>query len=204
MKALPAAALVGVTATLAFFAGRWSMESESPATTRAGARAAAPVASAVASRGTPARQATGSKAERTSLTPEALTAEQARALIRKQRLDLMRTGALIFDGSRQAAFLEGVIAALGSKEELDEATAVLGKAQGRGNFCAQGVWDAMWKQWGKVDAPACLAGFAQNPRGKSRTDARHVMEGWYAADPAAALAWATAPRDSYHDAAAAG
>ncbi|HEX2748777.1 MAG TPA: hypothetical protein VHM91_12305, partial [Verrucomicrobiales bacterium] len=63
--------------------------------------------------------------------------------------------------------------------------------------------NALWTQWGRVDAAGCLAHFAETPRGKSRSDARHIMEGWYETDPAGALAWAAGSHSSAHEAAAA-
>ena len=111
----------------------------------------------------------------------------------------MRKGALISDGLKQEAFLSGVLPTL-SKDELEQAIALLGKAQDRGNFCAQGVWDEVWRQSGRVNAEGCLSSFAKDT---SRSDSRHVMEGWLEADPEGTLAWAKTPKSSHHEAAAA-
>lgn len=73
------------------------------------------------------------------------------ALTGEERLELVRKGALILDELKQEAFLRGVLPSL-SKDELGQAIALLGKAQDRGNFCAQGVWDEVWRQSGRVNA----------------------------------------------------
>ncbi len=202
MKALPVSVALGLTAALAFFAGRWSVETERPDSTRAKTGAVTSAPPAGTKKETGGRPAAGTRTDRSSNAPEAVTAEQARALTREQRMDLVRTGALIFDGNKQAPFLEGVIASLG-KDEIEEAVSIIAKAQNRGNFPAPAVWNGLWTQWGRVDAAGCLAHFAQTPQGKSRSDARHIMEGWYETDPAGALAWAAGPHTSYHEAAAA-
>ena len=112
---------------------------------------------------------------------------------------MVRKGALISDGLKQEAFLRGVLPSL-SKDELGHAIALLGKAQDRGNFCAQGVWDEVWRQSGRVNAEGCLSTFAKNT---SRGDCRHLMEGWLEADPEGALAWAKTPKSSPPEVAAA-
>jgi hypothetical protein len=121
-----------------------------------------------------------------------VTVEEARQLTSEQRLAMVRQGSLIFDGLRQARFLAGLIPAL-SKLELEQAIKIMGDAQGRGNHAAQDVWDALWTQAGRVDAERVLAGLAANPSGKTRSDMRHIMEGWLESDPAAAEAWARKP-----------
>jgi hypothetical protein len=87
---------------------------------------------------------------------------------------------------------------------MKEATAALGTAQNRGNFPAPAVWNALWKQWGRVDPAGGLAHFEKTPQGKTRSDARHIMEGWYETNPAEALAWAAGPRASRFEVVAAG
>ena len=112
---------------------------------------------------------------------------------------MVRKGALIFDGLKQEAFLRGVIPTF-SREALIQAIDLLGKAQNRGNLCAQGVWDEVWRQSGRVNAEGCLKSFSY---GISRSDCRHVMEAWLETDLDGALAWAKTKKISQHQAAAA-
>lgn len=199
MKNRSRVALVSVCSVLAFIAGRWSNDASKERASLSSDSVATAKPAAVKS-GLAGKPVAGDR----RITPDAnsFSEDQARLLSPEERIALMRKGALIFDGTKQAEMICGVISAL-SKEELVEATRILGDAQGRGNFHAQAVWDAVWKQWGKLDATGCLAGFTSDPNGKSRTDARHVMQGWMDADPAAALAWAREPKEAYHEAAAA-
>jgi hypothetical protein len=89
-------------------------------------------------------------AREAAATGENLTKKQCLALTREERLNLIRKGALIFDGLKQAAYLEGVISAL-SADEFVEALQLLSEIHNRGNLCAQGVWDSLWKQAGRLD-----------------------------------------------------
>ncbi len=188
-------------AALAFFAGRWSVSS-APSATQPAARPTSPALPATV-RSTPAPASEESAAARRVLaTGGNLTVAQARLLTTEEKLEAVRVGALIFEGGRQTDYLLGVLQAL-DKDELKAAVALLGTAQGRGNFCAQSVWDTVWTQWGRVDARGILAELAVKTGGKSRTDARHIMQGWLETDPAAARAWALEPKTGTLDAAAA-
>lgn len=125
-------------------------------------------------------------ARRAAATGENLTKQQCLALTSAERLALVNKGALIFDGLKQTAFLEGVISSLNAEEFMD-ARRSLATATIRGNLAAQGVWDSLWKQAGRLNAVGTLTDFGNH---KSRSDARHVMEGWFETDPDAATAWA--------------
>lgn len=119
-----------------------------------------------------------------------------------ERLDILAKGALVFDGTKQAEMLCGLISAM-TKEEMPRAMELLAAAQDGGNACAQAVWDTLWTQWGRVDPQGCIEYFAEHPDSKSRSDARFMMEGWLEVDPAAALAWARQPKEVRLDSAAA-
>ena len=196
-------ALVLIALLLAFFVGRWSKSAPSSTSAAAGQTSNNSLSQPRIPRATQA--STLSRADRAAQvrqaveTGENLTREQCLLLTQEERLDLVRKGALIFDGLKQAAYLEGVLSTL-NKEEIGLVRTILAKAQRRGNACAQPVWDTLWKQAGRVNAEEVLAGFN---RTKTRRDARHIMEGWFEADRAAALAWAQEPKETFHDAAAA-
>lgn len=61
----------------------------------------------------------------------------------------------------------------------------------------------LWKHWGRVDPVECVKYINETSGTKSRTDARHVMEGWLEANPEAALAWARDAKNTRLDGAAA-
>lgn len=128
--------------------------------------------------------------------------QTARRMTSEQRLELLGKGALVYDGGKQAEMLCGVINAL-TKEEMQTAMDLLAQAQDGGNACAQIVWDTLWKQWGRVDPVECIKYLNATPDSKSRSDARHVMEGWLETDPDAAIAWAKDAKNTRLDAAAA-
>ncbi|YCM42883.1 hypothetical protein V2O64_16360 [Verrucomicrobiaceae bacterium 227] len=121
-----------------------------------------------------------------------LTSEQCRALTSEERIEMLQRGALIYDDIKQADYLMGLISTLNA-EEFAAARKYLGRAQSRGNISATSVWDALWKQAGRVAPLETLGDFGKY---KSRKDARRVMEGWYETHPAAALAWAQNPPES--------
>ena len=121
-----------------------------------------------------------------------LTTEQCLALTREERVEMLQRGALIYDDLKQADFLIALIGTL-DKEELAEARKYLGRAQGRGNRCAQAVWDVLWKQAGRVAPLQTLENYG---RYKGRNDARRIMAGWFETDAAAALAWAKGEPES--------
>lgn len=93
------------------------------------------------------------------------------------------------DYGNQEAMLCGLISVL-TREELQEATGILGGIQDQGNSQAPEVWKSLWQQWGRLDPEGGLAHFGQDSDGKSPTDARNMMTGWLEVDTVAALAWA--------------
>ena len=119
-----------------------------------------------------------------------------------ERMDLLAKGALVFDGAKQSEMLCGLIAAL-TKDEMRKAMDTLAQAQDGGNACVQAVWDALWTQWGRVDPVGCLKYLDATSGNKSRSDVRHVMEGWLEADPDAAIAWSREAKQTRLDASAA-
>lgn len=131
-----------------------------------------------------------------------LSEASARRMSPKERLDILAKGALVFDGTKQADMLCGLLGAM-TAEEMPRAMDLLAAAQDGGNACAQEVWDTLWTQWGRVDPAACIQYFAKHPDSKSRSDARFMMQGWLEADPEAALAWAKQPKETRLDVAAA-
>lgn len=131
-----------------------------------------------------------------------ITPEEARKLTSEQRMHLLASGGLVFNSGNQTAFLTGVIAGL-TKDEIQKAGDILGGIQDRGNFQAQEVWDAFWKQWGRVDPARCLKFFGPGAVSKSEADARNVMAGWLETDPDGALAWAQGVKESSLETAAA-
>lgn len=118
-----------------------------------------------------------------------ITTEQASKLSREERLALLADGALIFNGGNQIAAQLGVIAAL-KKDEMEEATSIIGRAQNQGNGQSAEIWVALWTQWGRVNPEEAFERFKKYPQGKGPVDSRNVMEGWLEKDPAAAVAWA--------------
>jgi len=200
MKISSTLGLVGVVAILSFFVGRKSAPTsiDDERSGKAEVSDRYRLSSASGSRdsgdfdiGKSAREAAASGGN--------LTEEQCRALTREERLELLKKGALIFDSLKQAAYVEGVIKTL-DEEELASALEIFGKAQDRGNWPAQAIWDAMWKHSGRLSPEKTLATFDHH---QTRSDARFIMEGWMEVDPVAAMAWARSPKESKHDAAAA-
>lgn len=200
MKTTHSLALGVVAVIAAFLIGRWTApaaggtQSESPPDGRVSANHQRP-------RGNMASPNPKSAAER-SAGMNRYSEQTARRMTSEQRLELLGKGALVYDGNKQAEMLCGVINAL-TKEEMQAAMDTLAKAQDGGNFCAQAVWDTLWKQWGRVDPVECIRYLNSTPDSKSRSDARHVMEGWLETDPDAALAWAKDAKNTRLDAAAA-
>ncbi len=191
--------LICVISISAFLAGRWTHpggETSSNAPPQANVLRAAP------SPGSGKARSPLTPAESAAKFPGQVQVEQAKLLTTAERLALVQKGALIFDSAKQAEFLCGLISVL-TKDELSEATKVLGAAQDRGNYHAQEVWNSIWNQWGRVDAKACLAGLGANPQGKPLSDAKNVMKGWMETDPEAAVAWAKEPKQNNQEAAAA-
>lgn len=95
-----------------------------------------------------------------------LTAEKAGALTSEEGVALMKKAALLADPETQADILCGLISAM-TQDELTAATQTLLDAQNRGNAWSQEVWNALWTQWGRVNA----------------------VSQWRAIGPAAAIAW---------------
>ncbi len=191
---------LGVLAVAAaFLAGRWTAPGES----KVGfpAENGMQTSNRTRERIEPRPTALKSAAER-SAGMNRYSEQTARRMTSKQRLDLLGKGALVYDGGKQAEMLCGVINAL-TKEEMQTAMDLLAQAQDGGNACAQIVWDTLWKQWGRVDPVACIKYLNATPNSKSRSDARHVMEGWLETDADAALAWAKDAKNTRLDAAAA-
>jgi len=118
-----------------------------------------------------------------------LTSEQCLALTSEERIQMLQKGALIYDSLKQTDYLVDLISVLNA-DELAEARKYIGRAQSRGNYASQEVWNTLWKQAGRVAPLHTLENFG---RGKPRQDARHIMEGWFETDASAALAWAQNP-----------
>jgi len=131
-----------------------------------------------------------------------ITEGRAQRMTSEERLGALKKGALVYDGGKQAELLCGLIGAL-TMDEMRQAMDILAQTQDGGNAFAQAVWDSLWTQWGRVDPVECMHYLNETSGSKSRSDARHVMQGWLEADPDAALAWASAPKESRLDAAAA-
>lgn len=126
----------------------------------------------------------------------------ARQLSSEERLRLLKRGAMIWNSGNQSAALRGLIGGL-TKEEMSEATSILGAVQDSGNYQAQEVWDALWVQWGRVNPAEAMVFFEKDGSGKSKSDARNMMTGWLETDPIAAFAWAKTPKSSELEASAA-
>jgi len=203
MKLLTNIALILLAMITSFLVGRWSTASpDGPAELPHGVARAAGAHEASTPPAAPpnaAVKADPQQIRELAASGANLTKEQCLALTSEERLELVRKGALIFDGLKQEAFLRGVIPTF-SKDELGQAIDLLGKAQNRGNLCAQGVWDEVWRQSGRVNAEGCLNSFSY---GISRSDCRHVMEAWLETDLEGARAWAKTKKISQHQAAAA-
>jgi len=132
-----------------------------------------------------------------------ITAEEARLLTSGERMEMLANGGLVYNSGNQQAVLIGLIGGL-TKDEIQKAGDTLGAIQDRGNSLTQQVWDAFWKQWGRVDPARCLSFFGPGAVSKSSADARNVMSGWLETDPAGAYAWARGRKESsLEDAAAA-
>ncbi|MEP4079826.1 hypothetical protein [Haloferula sp.] len=201
MKTSTTFGLIAAASLIAFFAGRISVSPLDPAEAGQGGGSESRPERELSAE----QQRLASRPEREQSAREALergdnlSMEQCLLLTSEERLRMVRKGALIFDDMKQAAYLAGVIKSL-DREELAQARSMIGRAQARGNGCAQAVWDSIWKQSGRLDPEETIASFN---RGKTRSDARHVMEGWFETDASAALAWARQPQESYHGTAAA-
>jgi hypothetical protein len=130
------------------------------------------------------------------------SAGNAAKLSSEERLDLLANGARVGDYGNQAAMLCGLISVL-TKDELSEATDILGNMQDQGNRQAPEVWKSLWRQWGRLNPETCLGFFNQEASGKSRVDARNMMTGWLETNADAALAWARKPEKSPLEASAA-
>jgi len=182
--------LIGFIAIFSFLLGRWSypklpvsesstsLEKNSSLSSRANTMT-----------GSERSQTIGpQRPQETASTNHNLTKEECLALSKEDRLQLLKKGLLIVDGSEQAAFMEGVIKSL-NEEELR-----------LGNWPSQQVWHDLWKQAGRLHPEKTLSSFR---RYHSRKDARILMAGWLESHPAAALAWAQSPKTSFHESAAA-
>lgn len=200
MKPSPTVALCAAIAISAFVVGRWTAPA-APAKAAATPDAGLSGEAGKTGNGFPGKAAGRSAGER-SVNMSRLSEQGARRMSPEERLNLLSKGALIFDGSKQADMLCGLLSAM-TKEEMRQAMDKLAAAQDGGNACAQAVWDTLWTQWGRVDPIGCMEYFAAHPDSKSRSDARFMMQGWLEIDPDAALAWAKEPRESRLESAAA-
>jgi hypothetical protein len=199
MKPAPVLTLGAAAVITAFLLGRWTAPAAD--NTKNEATDNGKLSRIQRPRGESASAPVKSAAER-SAGMNRYSEQSARRMTSQQRLDLLGKGALVFDSNKQAEMLCGVINAL-TKEEMQEAMRLLAEAQDGGNACAQVVWDTLWKQWGRVDPVECVKYINETSGTKSRTDARHVMEGWLEANPEAALAWAKDAKNTRLDGAAA-
>ena len=145
---------------------------------------------------------------KTRTGPDVFTAEKAGALTSEERVALMKKAALLADPEKQADILCGLISAM-TQDELTDATQTLLDAQNRGNAWSQEVWNALWTQWGRVNAEACLALSKQQSGNKTLNgfkglntpnDYRCMMAGWLETHPAAAMAWARQAKDDFREA----
>lgn len=194
------ASSVAVAALLAFFLGRWS-ESRKSKGDEASLREQTGL-DEQASDKSRIREARSATSPQRKIQGLRISVSEAMALTPAERLERLTRGALIYNGTTQSIVLCNLIEAL-TKEEMDEATRLLGRTQDQGNAFSQQVWDTLWMQWGRLDPEGCLAGFSANPQGKPESDTRNVMKGWLEFDPDAALAWAMQPRTNGLEAAAA-
>jgi hypothetical protein len=199
MKSAQSLALGAAALTAAFLIGRWTAPVASGTKTDAPAGGLDTLAQRP--HGATAPAAARTAAERSGGINR-ISESRAQRMTPAERMDLLAKGALVFDGTKQAEMLCGLIAAL-TKEEMRKAMDTLAQAQDGGNACVQAVWDALWTQWGRVDPVGCLKYLDATSGNKSRSDVRHAMEGWLETDPGAALAWAREPKQTRLDASAA-
>ncbi|MES2475758.1 MAG: hypothetical protein V4640_08255 [Verrucomicrobiota bacterium] len=199
---LPPAASVSIivgVAALAFFVGKFRAARE---VTFSNESPTAAVRQTSVSAKADSSEVSETIADRMPKPQYGLTVEQARRLTPEERLARIADAALVFNSGNQVEALSGLIGAL-SKDEILQATDLLGGAQDRGNFQPQEIWIELWTQWGRVDPLGGLQHFVDRPGGKGRDDARSIMHGWLGIDPDAAILWAHEPKRATLDAAAA-
>lgn len=121
---------------------------------------------------------------------QGVTVDEAKAMTPQERMAIMRSAAVLADQVEQAAILCGLIPAM-TKEELDEATKVLRRAQYGGGAWSQEVWNEIWLQWGRIDPEGALAKGEQRLGGPTTyEDYRLLMAGWMETAPNTAMEWA--------------
>jgi hypothetical protein len=204
MKLTTTLALAACAGVVAFVAGHRTQTTASPEIAPAAARGSmAPTKSGPrhASRDATAAAAVRALGKYAACSRE-FSASHAARLSSRERLELLANGALVSDYGNQEAMLCGLISVL-TGEELQEATAILGRIQDQGNLQAPEVWKSLWQQWGRLDPEGGLAHFNSHAGGKSPTDARNLMTGWLETDAAAALVWSKHPGKGALEAAAA-
>lgn len=132
-------------------------------------------------------------------------------MTREERLARFERAMMLWEPSEQAAIVCGLIGGL-KKDEIREAVDLLVLTQQRGNYFPPSVWEAIWNRWGKLDGEACfrylqggsaLTSRSMRMKNGPREVGREVMQGWLSANPSGALAWATQPRESFLETAAA-
>lgn len=143
--------------------------------------------------------------------PDVLSTETAGKMTPEERVALLKKASVLADPEKQADILVGLISVM-TQEELLEGTKALLDAQRRGNEWSQEVWNALWTQWGRVNAEACLALSKTGERHpdwnglnglNTSNDYRCLMAGWLEAHPEKAMAWAREPKDATREAAGA-
>ena len=125
-----------------------------------------------------------------------LTLAQARQLTSEQRLDLVKKALLIEDEDQRTASLLPLIQAL-TKEELHAATDLFRENEMDSGSFKKSSWGTLWVQWGRLDPLGALPFLKNDPIDHDLPTARLIMKGWLETDPAAALAWAQEPKDSF-------
>ncbi|MES2437862.1 MAG: hypothetical protein V4584_02260 [Verrucomicrobiota bacterium] len=145
-----------------------------------------------------AAAADGSAGAKNRIGSGVLSTEKAGKMTPAERVALLKKAALLADTGKQSDILCGLISAM-TQEELIESTQVLLDAQFHGNSWSQDVWNALWTQWGRVAAVACLELSKQSSGNKTwngfkglntTNDYRCLMAGWLETNPEEALAWA--------------
>ena len=200
MKISSTVGLVAIAAIVSFYAGRKSAPEPGGGQHALGENSRDRMISGPQSRVRGGRTVDiGQSAHEAAASGRNLTEEQSRALTGEERLELLRKGALIFDGLKQEAYVKEIIKTL-DVDELEKAIKIFGKAQDRGNYPAQAIWNDLWKQAGRLNPEKTLSSLGPN---HTRSDARFVMEGWIEANPSEAVAWAEFPKTSAHEAEAA-
>ena len=130
-----------------------------------------------------------------------LTPDQARQITSQQRLELIKKGVLIRDHDLQAAVLCPLIATL-TIEDLSEADGIIMAKHWEENkseeqYYSQEVWDTLWFQRGRVDPLNNISMIGgKHLLGPAGNGDYKLLEGWFATDPAAALAWAQSPKEN--------